>query len=83
MILYDLVNRMTIQGAFVEIKVYNAAGEETESECFEDVDDLSVFDIEKYWDMEVKYIYTESITRYYPNCSKPCANLVIEVAEDD
>lgn len=81
MTLDDLLNSITIQGTFVEIKVFED-GEEKETEWFDYVDDLQSEDIDKYRDMKVNYIYSYGFTRYYPNSTKECACLVIEVEKE-
>jgi len=78
MTLYDLINATTVQGNAVELKVFKD-GEETSSASFTYVDDLSSEDIEQYEDMRVLYIYAYTYTKYYPNSTKECACLVIEL----
>ena len=81
--LYDLMNATTIQGEFVEIKVFDEERNEIKSECFTCVDDLSNERVDEYEDMEIIYIYSEAFVRYYPHTTKNCSSLVIEVESED
>lgn len=82
MTLYDLINATTICGSFVEIRVFDENDNQLEAEWFESVDDLSCEDIDKYEDMKIRYIFSESFVRYYPNSTKNCSMLVIELSKE-
>lgn len=81
MTLYDLMNSVTVQGAFVEIVTVSENGEEIGTESFEDVDDLQ-YNYPEAEDMTVKYIYPRAFTRYYPSGAATCACLVVEVCKE-
>ena len=83
MTLYDLVNATTVCGSFIEIRVFDEAGNQLKSEWFEHVDDLSGEDIDEYEDLRINYIFSEGFVRYYPNSTKNCAMTVIELLKED
>ena len=83
MTLYELVNATVVQSECVEIKVFDKERNEIKTECFYNVDELSTEDIDEYEDMEIIYIYSEGYVRYYPNSTKNCACLVIEVEKEE
>lgn len=83
MTLFDLVNGTTVQGAFIELKVFDDKREEKKTVSFEDVDDLMCEDIREYENMEVLFIYSYAYNRYLANgTAVPLSVMVIEVEED-
>ena len=83
MTLYDLVNATTIQGEFIEIRVYEEDGtDEVKSQDYQYVDDLAYEDIDEYEDMEIRFIYSSAFVRYYPHGTRNCSELIIELEKE-
>lgn len=81
--LYELMNTVTIQG-HVEIKLFEADGEEKDSAFYENVDDLATVEIPDGWDdYEVTFLYSQRFERKHWKYVEQASLLTIEVVADE